>query len=51
MRATGTAVAPEETMPGFDPDIFWKLAAWTIATYAGAISAALALGLEPSLMG
>jgi hypothetical protein len=38
-------------MPGFDRDIFWKIAAWTIATYAGAISAALALGFEPSLFG
>jgi hypothetical protein len=38
-------------MPGFDRDIFWKIAAWTIATYAGAISAALALGLESALIG
>jgi hypothetical protein len=39
------------TMPGFDQDIFWKLAAWTLATYAGAVTAALALGIEPSLLG
>lgn len=38
-------------MPGFDQDIFWKLAAWTLATYAGAVRAALALGIEPSLLG
>jgi hypothetical protein len=38
-------------MPGFDGDFFWKLAAWTIATCMVAISAALAMGVEPSLAG
>jgi hypothetical protein len=38
-------------MPGFDEDIFWKLAVWTLAIYAGAVTTSLALGIEPSLLG
>ena len=38
-------------MPGFDDNIFWKLAAWTFAIYAGAVMTALALRIEPSLLG
>jgi hypothetical protein len=38
-------------MPGFDGDIFWKLAAWTTAICVSAIAVTLALGIEPSLLG
>jgi len=38
-------------MPGTTEDIFWKLAAWTLAIYAGAVTTALAFGIEPSLAG
>jgi len=38
-------------MPGFEKDIFWKLASWTFVIYAGAVAAALAFGMEPSLLG
>ena len=41
----------EGTMPGFAEDIFWKLAGWTFVIYAGAVTAALAFGIEPSLIG
>jgi hypothetical protein len=45
------AVAPLGNMPGFEKDIFWKLAGWTFAVYAGAVTTALAFGIEPSLLG
>jgi hypothetical protein len=45
------AVAPRGNMPGFEKDIFWKLAGWTFAVYAGAVTTALAFGIEPSLLG
>jgi hypothetical protein len=38
-------------MRGLTEDIFWKLAGWTLAIYAGAVTTALALGIEPSLVG
>jgi hypothetical protein len=38
-------------MPGFDENIFWKLAGWTFAVYAGAVTAAFAFGIEPPLLG
>jgi hypothetical protein len=38
-------------MPAFDGDFFWKLAAWTIGTCLVAITTALALGVESSLLG
>ena len=45
------AVAARGIMPGFEKDIFWKLAGWTFAVYAGAVTTALAFGIEPSLLG
>jgi hypothetical protein len=39
-----------ETMSALD-DIFWKLAGWTFGIYACAVTATLALGIQPSLMG
>jgi hypothetical protein len=45
------AVAPRGNMPGFEKDIFWKLAGWTFGIYVGAVTTALAFGIEPSLLG
>jgi hypothetical protein len=45
------AVAPRGIMTGFEKDIFWKLAGWTFAVYAAAVTTALAFGIEPSLLG
>jgi hypothetical protein len=39
-----------EIMQGFD-DIFWKLTGWTVSIYVGAVTTALAFGIEPSLLG
>ena len=39
-----------ETMSGFD-EIFWKLAGWTFSIYVAAVTTALAIGIEPSLIG
>ena len=47
----GRGVGPAGTMPGFGKDIFWKLASWTFGIYAGAVTTALALGIEPSFLG
>jgi hypothetical protein len=38
-------------MPGFEKDIFWTLTSWTFVIYVGAVTAALAFGIEPSLIG
>jgi hypothetical protein len=45
------AVAARGNMPGFEKDIFWKLAGWTFVVYVGAVTTALAFGIEPSLLG
>ena len=39
------------TMSGLDEYIFWKLTGWTLAIYTGAVTAALAFGIEPTLLG
>jgi hypothetical protein len=38
-------------MPASNENTFWKLAVWTFAIYAGAVTTALALHIEPSLLG
>ena len=45
------AVAPWEIMPGFEKDIFWRLAGWTFLVYVGAVTTALGFGIEPLLLG
>ena len=37
-------------MSGSD-DIFWKRAGWTFSIYVGAVTTALAIGIDPSLIG
>jgi hypothetical protein len=44
------AVAARGIMPGFEKDIFWKLAGWTFVIYVGAVTTVLAFGIEPSLL-
>jgi hypothetical protein len=45
------AVAARGIMPGFEKDIFWKLAGFTFVIYVGAVTTALGFHIEPSLLG